>query len=63
MCLDFDLIGSSISSDWLLLTFRGSYILGSGVSNAVCASDWTCGLAHAKKIVSDGFSGSIEWLC
>ncbi len=36
---------------------------GLSLSNAVCASDWTCGLAHAKKIVSDNFSAGMECLC
>jgi hypothetical protein len=36
---------------------------GLSLSNAVCASDWTCGLDHAKKIVSDNFSAGMECLC
>jgi hypothetical protein len=39
------------------------YILGLSLSNAVSASDWTCGLAYAKKIVSDNFSAGMECLC
>ena len=47
-------------SQEIMFGLQLSFCLGLSLGNAVCTSDWTSILAHAKKIVSDNFKAGVE---